>query len=78
MRTLVAAHASDIPTSKSEAQVTSLTEFLQFVNHLKATAFEEAGQLACIEVQFVKELGKSILVPEELFSAFVSLGGAGK
>jgi len=58
-RTLVAAQTSHIPNSKSEAQVTSLTEFLSFVNHLNATAFEQASQLASVEVQFVKELGRS-------------------
>lgn len=69
-RNLVASHAVVLARPKPEQQVIRLADFLNFLHHLNAIASEQSSELASIDVKFVKDLEKTILVPEDLFSAF--------
>ena len=67
-RTLVAGQAAVLGKSKAEQQVIRLADFVTFLQHLNAVAFEESSELELVEVKFVKDSGRTVFVPEDLFS----------
>lgn len=69
-RNLVACHAAAVAKSTPEQPVIRLADFINFLHHLNAIAYEQSTELALIEVKFVKDLGRTVLVSEDLFSAF--------
>ena len=69
-RTLVAGQAAVLGKSKAEQQVVRLADFVTFLLHLNAIAFEESSELKSVEVKFVKDPGRTVFVPEDLFSGF--------
>ena len=70
VRTLVAGQAALLGKSKAEQQVIELAEFVTFLQHLNAIAFEESSELKSVEVKFVKDPGRTVFVPEDLLSGF--------
>jgi hypothetical protein len=68
-RALVARHAAVVAKSKPDQQVITLADFVRFMHHLNAIASEQSSELGSIEVKVVKDLGKAVLVPQDLFWA---------